>query len=187
MKKLFVVLFFIVISGLAFSDDLPTFMVETNAGYAIGVNLDNAMQTDAKLYYSFKRFGFAAEAGALTSTDNSAFHMFLGPMFYFINTDKWRVPLVVGFDLITQDTTFFGVGATVSLHRRLSNFFYTGLNLGISYAFDNPYEEITGYKTTVTKFDDGTTKSQTAPVLENKSHPGTYMYFKPSLVVGLQF
>ena len=44
MKKLFLTVFFITISGFAFSqDNLPVFIVEVNTGYAVGVNVDSSM------------------------------------------------------------------------------------------------------------------------------------------------
>lgn len=170
-----------------FSDDLPAFMVELNAGYSLGINLNNATQADIRLYYSFEKFGFTIEAGGLFSTDYSAFHLFLAPIYYFINNDKWRLPLAVGLDFINDKTYFIGIGSFIAIHYRLTKYIYTGFNLGVTYAFNNIYEELTGYKKTITNFDDGTSKTQTTPIYEIKDHYVNNFYFKPSLIIGLQF
>jgi hypothetical protein len=189
MKKLFFLLLFSTTSFIVFSqnNDLPAFMLELNTGYSVGINLDNAVQIDIKLIYSFERFGFAVEAGSLFSTDYSAFHLFLAPIYYFINADKWRLPLAVGLDFINDKTSYIGIGGVIAIHYRLAKYIYTGFNIGITYAFNNIYDELTGYKTTVTNFDDGTSKTQTTPIYESKNHYGNNFYIKPSLVIGLQF
>jgi len=191
MKKLLFALLFIAVSGYIFAENLPAFMVETNVGYAVGVNLNNAMQIDTRLYYSFERFGFAIEAGSLFTTDYSVFHLFLGPMYYFINNEKWRLPIILGFDFMKNETDYLGAGAVIALHYRFTKYFYTGVNLGITYAFDNIYDEITGYKTEAYTYIDGSGNPQlgkrNVPVMESKHHYGNNFYFKPSLVIGLQF
>jgi hypothetical protein len=41
MKKLIFILFFIVsISNYTFSENLPAFLIESNTGYSIGINID---------------------------------------------------------------------------------------------------------------------------------------------------
>ena len=173
------------------SNNLPAFLVEANAGYAFGVNLDSAMQIDAKLMYTFQRFGFAVEAGSIFTPDKTSFHVFLGPMVFLINTENWRVPLALGFDLYHGETLYYGVGGFASVHRRLFNHFYIGLNLGVTYAFNNVYDELTGYETKKEVVDDGTGNAifvdRTIPVFKSKNHYGDYFYFRPSLVIGLQF
>jgi hypothetical protein len=189
MKRLFLLLSIIFISAYAFSENFntPAFMVEVNGGYAVGVNLDNAGYFDTRLYYPFGKFGLAFEAGGLFADNSSMLHFLIGPMVYFFNNNKWRVPLILGFDIMNGKTGYFGVGIIAAVHRSFTDHFYMGFNIGITYAFDNIYEEITGYRTTTTRFDDGTSKTQTTPVLENRSHYGNYVYFKPSLVIGFQY
>jgi hypothetical protein len=189
MKSFFFSLLFIISSLAIFpqENELPSFLAELSTGYAVGIGLDNAFNFDIKFMYPYKRFGFAIEAGGLFTSSGPAFHTLLGPMILIVNTPKWRVPLIFGGDMILRDTTYFGVGGILSVHRRLSNIIYFGASFEVTYAFANLYDELTGYKTNVTKFDDGTSKTQTVPVFENKSHFENNFYLKPSLLMGLQF
>jgi hypothetical protein len=192
MKKILLTLTLsFIMSGLSFSEDLPTFMIEVGNGYNVGVNLENAYQLDARLYYPIFRFGVVLEAGGIIQ-ENSLFHFFIAPMYLIINTSKWRVPVAVGFDLMGgKNNIYYGIGAMAAVHYSFTKNFYAGLNLGVSYAFDNRYEEITGYKTEKITVDDGTGNAifvdRTVPILETKSHFDSYIYFKPSVVIGLQF
>ena len=166
-------------------------MSKANAGYAIGINLDNATQIDLKIMYPYQRFGFALEAGTILTPNKASTHVFLGPMIFFINNENWRVPLALGFDLIHGKTLYYGVGGFLSVHRRLVNHFYAGLNLGITYAFNNVYDELTGYQNKKEIVDDGTGNAvfvdRTVPIFERKNHYGSYIYFRPSFLIGLQF
>jgi hypothetical protein len=188
MKRAIIISFllFITCSVFSYTDELPAFMIETDTGYATGINLDNAVHVDIKLLYPYTRFGFVIEAGGLFSAEHSIFHSFLGPMVFIVNNANWRIPLALGVDILMADTAYFGVGSILSVHRRLSNYIYTGLNFEFIYAFDNIYRELTGYETTVIRFDDGTTKTQTVPKFESKNHIGNNFYFKPSILIGLQ-
>ena len=127
------------------SNNLPSLLVEANAGYALGINLDNAMQIDAKLMYPFQRLGFAIEVGAVLTPDKTTAHVFLGPMLFLLNNEKWRIPIALGFNLLNGESFRYGIGGFISLHRRLLNHLYVGFNLGISYAFVQNYTEVIGY------------------------------------------
>lgn len=197
-KSIFLFLFFIIACAVfAQENNLPVFMVEFNTGYAAGINLDNAIHLDAKITYPFQKFGFVLEAGSLFTPDKPSFHFFLGPMYFFINDKNWRVPLAIGFDLVNGETLYLGLGSIISVHRRLTKHIYTGLNLRITYAFNNEYEEVTGYKDAAIGVDkngdkiypigsDGT-PVLLSPIRERKSHWGSYVYVKPSILIGLQF
>ena len=187
-KTVFVVLFCLVSTGIfCLDNDLPDLLFEVNAGYAFGVNMDNAVHFDTRLWYPYERFGLTVGIGGLFSQGYSAFHFFVGPMMYIINNKTWRVPLALGFDIISNDTSYLGSGVVLSAHRRLTDCIYVGFNLEFTYAFNHRYAELTGYRTTEIKFDDGTTKTQTTPIVENKNHYGNNFYFKPSVLFGLQF
>jgi len=187
MKKIILLFLFFIISYTAFSqsDELPAFMIEINAGYAIGINLNNTIPVNVKLIYSYERFGFVAEAGGLFS-DSSFFHLFLGPMIYVINIPKWRIPIALGFDIFHGESLYYGIGSIFSAHYRLTNNLYVGLNIGITYAFNNVYEEFVEYRTITTIYNE-TTLTQTVPVYESKNHFGSSIYIKPSLSIGMQF
>jgi hypothetical protein len=188
MKRIVILFLCFLVPFIAFTqnDDLPVFMTEINSGYAAGINLDNLIFLDVKIIYPYEKFGFVIEAGSMFTPDSSTIHVFLGPMMFLLNNSKWRVPLALGLDYFHGDTLYYGLGGIISLHHRLTNYFYAGLNLAITYAFNNVYDELTGYRTIVTTFDDGTTKTQTVPVIERKDHYGSYIYFKPSILVGIQ-
>ena len=191
MKKLiFTLSIVLTISSYAFSLDTPVFMAEANTGYAIGVNAASSMQFDIRLIYPLNKFGFIAEAGSTISDINST-HLFIGPAFFFINNAQWNMPLALGFEYYHGETLFYGIGASLSVRRNLTNNFYAGLNLGITYAFNNVYDELTGYRTSREVVDDGTSNAvfinRTVPIFEKKDHYGSYLYFKPSLLIGLQY
>jgi len=173
------------------TDTPPFFMVESSAGYALGVNLDNAAFFGLRLIYPFERFGFIIEGGGMFSQGESAFHFFLGPMVYIVNAPQWRVLLSLGLDIVGRETTILGVGSTLSFHRRLGNLLYAGVNLGIVYAFNHIYEVRTGYRTSRVIEDDGAGNPvfayRTIPVYENRSHFGNRFHFRPSLLIGMQF
>ena len=193
MKNIFILLVFFIASFSVFSqdNDPPAFMVESDVGYAVGINLNNAVFFDVKLIYPYKRFGFVVEAGGLFFPGNKIFHVFLGPLIFFMNSTKWRMPLVIGMDYISGETAYFGIGSIFSAHRRLTKYLYAGLNLEITYAFINSSEELTGYKTEKVVVDDGTGNAvfaeKTVPIYETKQHYGNNLYFKPSALIGLQF
>jgi hypothetical protein len=166
-------------------------MIEADAGYAIGINLNNAAFSDIRYFTSFDRFGFVLQAGSFFSQETIAYHIFLGPMMNLIKTPKWRVPLALGIDIIGENSHYFGIGSLIAVQYAFTNRFYVGFNLGITYAFNNIYDEITGYRTNKTVGqDDGGNDiiiTQTVPVMESKNHYGNRFYFKPSLVIGIQF
>ena len=173
------------------TDTPPFFMVESSAGYALGVNLDNAAFFGVRLIYPFERFGLIVEAGRMFPQNSSAFHFFLGPMMYFVNDPQLRVLLSLGLDIMGGETTVLGIGSTLSIHRRLGNFLYAGINLGIVYAFNHIYEVRTGYRTNrVIEADSAGNPVfayRTVPVYENKNHFGNRFHFRPSLLIGMQF
>jgi hypothetical protein len=195
MKKKAFLFLFLVISVTVFSQshDLTAFMVEATTGYALGINVDSAMQLSIKIMYPFERFGVALEAGTILTPDKASFHVFLGPMMFFINNENWRIPLAIGFDLFDGETLYYGIGGFISIHRKLTNHFYAGVNLGITYAFNNVYDELTGHRTerVVTEYPAGSGNAvfmdREIPIFERKNHWGSYIYLKPSLLIGFQY
>jgi hypothetical protein len=191
MKKLIFLILFLIVSYTSFSHEDITFMTEINTGYAVGINLDNSVFLDARLSYLYKMVGFTVEFGSLFTPDKFSFHTFLGPMISIVNNEKWRVPLTIGFDLFYGKTLYYGIGSSFSLHYKLTKNFYVGINLGITYAFNNVYDEITGYKTNKEVDDDGTGNAifveRTVPIIESINHYGSYIYIKPSILIGFQF
>ena len=163
-----------------------TFMVEPNIGYAIGINLESSLQIDVKLMYPFQKFGFAIEAGTILTQEKAHIHVFLGPMMFLYNNNNWRIPVSLGINLFNGKTLYFGFGGFVSAHYKLTKNIYTGFNLGISYAFNNVYDEFTGFRTETVKYNEGTL-TRDVPVYERKDHYGSYIYIKPSLMIGFQF
>ena len=193
MKKIVILIIFTITSFTVFSqsNNLLSFMIETNVGYAIGINLDNAVLVDAKIMYPVERFGVALEAGSIFTPDEASFRFFIGPMLFLINNENWRVPIVLGFDLFHGETLYYGIGGFVSVHRRLTKHIYAGINLGITYAWNNVYDVLTGYETKKEVVDDGTGNAvfvdRQVPVFESKNHRGNYIYIRPSIAIGLQF
>jgi hypothetical protein len=188
MKKILFLFLFSIISHVIFSqnNDLPAFMFEANTGYAVGVNLDSAMNIDAKLMYSFQKFGLILEGGSLLTPEKASLHLYIAPTIFLINNEKWRVPIALGFDLIDGKTQYYGIGGILSAHRSLAKNIYAGVNLGLTYAFDNRYDEYIGDETKTVRYNEGTL-TQTVPVYQSKSHYGSYIYIKPSLSIGIQF
>jgi len=193
MKKVVFLLCLILITHIAFSQtsELPFIMIEAETGYAVGISLDNAAFFDARFFTAFNRFGFVLQAGMFFNKETLNYHIFLGPVFYILNTSKWRLPLAVGLDVFGDKASYLGIGGLISLQYAFTKRFYAGLNLGITYAFNYIYEEVTGYRTDRIIVDDGSGNAvftdRTVPIYENKNHYGSYFYFKPSLAVGLQF
>jgi len=191
MKKIFVLLVFSIVPFIAFSQE-PTIMVETNAGYSVGINLENNYQLDIKLYYPINRFGLIVEVGSLFPQNDGYFHFFIAPMYFIINTEKWRVPVAIGFDVMGgKNNLYYGIGGSVAAHYSVTRNFYAGINLGIAYAFDNRHQDITGYRTEKVVVDDSTGNAvfidRNVPVFETKSHFGSYIFLKPSIAIGFQF
>jgi hypothetical protein len=136
--------------------------------------------------YSFQKFGVVLEGGSLLASEKAALHFFLAPAYYFVNTEKLRIPLAIGFDLYNGNTMYYGIGSILSAHYRLAKNFYIGANFGITYAFNNVYDEFVGLETKTVKYKEGTF-TQEVPVYESKSHFGSNFFLRPSLVIGLQF
>ena len=169
-------------------------MAEVNAGYSIGINLDSAIEINIKAIYplqTFQKFGLILEAGGLLTPDEFTFHLFAAPYYTIINNENWRVPIALGFELYHGKSLYYGIGGNISLHRRLTKNIYVGVNLGLTYAFDNIYNEFIGYDIKKEIIDDGTGNAMFAdrpvPVYERKNHYGSYIYIKPSLTIGFQF
>ena len=190
-KIIFIILFFSISCAVFTQENIPTFMFETNVGYAVGVNLDNALCFDVRITYPYEKFGFVLEAGSIFTPNKNSFHVFIGPMMFLLDNEKWRIPLSLGFDFFQGETSYYGIGSIISGNFKFTKNLYAGLNLGIAFAFNNIYTEITGYKTSKEVVDDGTGNAvfveRTTPILENKDHWGIYIYFKPSALIGLQF
>jgi hypothetical protein len=187
MKKLSFILFLVFLTTFCFADELPVFMVEINSGYATGINLNNAALCEIRLLYPYKRFGFAIGAGGIFAHKYKAFQGVLGPMFLFINNDKWRLPLIIGGSILSTTTDYFGISGILAVHYRLQKNIYIGTSIDVSYYFNNMYKEYVGDQKTITRFDDGTTKTQTVPIMQNTNHYGNSFYIKPSMVLGLQY
>ena len=189
----FSIIFFFIITFSIFSqeDNLPVIMAEFNTGYAVGINTDSGVELGVKLMYPFLKSGVLFELGGIFTPDKPTFHFFIGPMFFIYINDAWRVPVTFGFVLLNGKTLYYGVGGIVSVHRKLTKNIYAGLNIGITYAFNNVYDEITGYKTEKVIADDGTGNAiyidREVPIIERLDHWGSYIYIRPSLSIGLQF
>jgi len=127
MKKIIIAISLISIStGYVFSE-IPAFMIEANAGYSIGINLNNATQIDMRLYYPFENFGLLLEGGIIIAEDNNYAHALLAPMYMIVNTSKWRVPVAVGIDLIMgKKNLIYGIGAITAVHYAFAESFYVG-------------------------------------------------------------
>ena len=192
MKKLFFVLSIVFILSVSAFSETPNFIIEVSNAYAVGINLNNAYQLNARLYYPFGRFGLVLEAGNIFIQDNNLFNFFIAPVFFIIDTEKWRMPVAVGFDLMRgQNNFYYGIGGMVAAHYSFAKNFYVGVDLGITYAFDNKYDELTGHRTEAYTYVDNNGQPQLGtrdvPIFENKSHFGNYIYFKPSITIGFQF
>jgi len=187
-KSIFIVVFIIIShTGFSQSNELPAFLIEANAGYAIGFTLDNTVPINLKLtYLLLGKYGLMLEAGCLLTSDQIYFNGFIGPVVFFYINEKWRVPVSIGLAVIDGNTFYYGIGSTASIHYIFNKHFFMGINLGVTYAFNNVYEELTGYKTITTTYNEGTF-TQTVPVYEKKNHLGNYIYLKPLLLIGLQF
>ncbi|MCL2181021.1 MAG: hypothetical protein FWB83_07825 [Treponema sp.] len=198
MKKFIIFSLFLIISHTAFSqnDTQPVFIIEANAGYSIGINTDSAIQFDVKFIYPYHRFGIILEVGGFFIPDNITFHCFLGPMYKIIDNNKWRLPVALGLEFYQGKTLFYGIGGIISAHYLFSKHFYVGLNIGITYAFNNVYEEITGYRDASIGVDGSGNKVYPigpggapilqTPIRERKDHYGNYFFIKPSFLIGVQ-
>jgi hypothetical protein len=62
-------------------------MIETNAGYAIGVDLDSAIEINVRLICPLQRFGVILEGGILLTPEKNSDHIFIAPMMFIINTE----------------------------------------------------------------------------------------------------
>jgi len=187
MKRLLLTIFILNISIFAFSQDLPSFLIEANAGYALGINIDSAIQIGLKLTYPIEKFGFSVEAEIMLNSEKISFQSSLvGFVVFFYIKEKWRIPVTIGFEINNGNTFYYGIGGVISAHYMLTKSFFVGLNIGITYFINNVYDELTGYKTNTIIYNEGIF-TQTVPVFEKKNHWGSYIQIRPSILVGLQF
>lgn len=191
MRKTATFVFLLLVSVPMFSqpgdflDFMPDYMHEAGAGYASGMEPENAVFSDAGLRYPFGRLGLVVQAGGLFNQDSAMFHLYLGPMLCIVSNPEWRLLLDLGLDLMAGRSYWVGFGTSVSAHRSLSENLYVGVNLGVVYAFNHMYREETGQYTY--EFDSNTGGSNEVPVTENRNHSVNRFLFKPSIVLGLQF
>ena len=195
MKKFVVVIALIAIANPLFSkiNESPAFMIESGAGYAVGINLDNAAFFGIRLIYPFERFGFVVETNGMLVQGNLFSHIFIGPMMYFVNSPQWRILLNLGLDVKGRGTTILGIGSTISAHRKLGRALYAGFNLGVVYAFSHIHEVQAGYRTdrVLVEYPPNSGNAifidRVIPIYETRNHFGNRLQFRPSLSIGLQF
>ncbi|MDR0554641.1 MAG: hypothetical protein LBG76_07575 [Treponema sp.] len=186
-------------SAFGLDNEMPSVLIETNVGYAIGVNLPHAMPVELKLVYPISRFGFTVEGGASFFYEEApGYHLFLGPTFFVINNPKIRAPISIGLDIVgNKNNSYWGIGGLVSFNYSIRKNIYVGINLEINYDFNNPYEETVGYKDAAIGIDQEGKKIYLLDphgdpikytlVKENKNHLGNNLYIKPTLGIGWQF
>ena len=204
MKRIFITLVLLFFVFKAFSQEFkePAFIIELNAGYAIGIDLPNVIPIEIKLVYPVNRFGLTIESGALLG-DNVGFHFFIGPTFFVMNNYRIRVPLSLGFDInVMNKSTYYGIGTIVSFNYFFHKNMFLGLNLSLNYNFNNPYKEvvrietkdasigidpITGNKIYPMDKDGNPIYEIHTPIMENRNHFGKYIHIKPTISMGFQF
>ena len=193
MKKLILtlsIILFVSVTSFSQENDIPIVMTEVCAGYAVGVDLNNAGFFDIKFIYPYKGFGFTLEGGGMFAKDEKLIHAFIGPML-LINIQKLRIPISIGGDIIWGKSTYLGIGGIVALHYSFNKSLYAGVNFEVTYVMNIRYEEIVGSKTEPKIEDDGAgnpiVKYYTVPIKEMKNHYGKNWYFKPSIIIGYQY
>jgi hypothetical protein len=204
MKKMFFILLFILSVSSIFSldDEIPSVLIELNSGYAFGENVDNAIPIEFKLVYPYTRFGITVEGGTLLHSGSTGVHFFIGPTLFIINNPKIRFPISLGFDLLAQNTIYYGLGGIISFNYSLTKNIYVGINTEVNYYFNTPYKEvvridvndasvgidpITGNKIYPIDKDGNPIYYTYTPIKENKNHFGTYIHIKPTMAIGIQF
>jgi len=186
--KFFVVISLVFITNIfAQENETPAFLIELNTGYAIGINMPSSVPIEIKMVYPYNRFGFTIETGILLA-DNIGFHLFLGPTIFILNNPKIRIPVSLGFDIAILDKNkfYYGIGGIISFNYSLNKNIYCGFNLEINYNFNNPYNEIVGYKDAAIGMDENGNKIYPIdregnpvlymPILENRDHFGNNIY-----------
>ena len=148
MKSKLIIFFLLIFAVNAYTQEYetPYFMVELNSGYAIGVDFPNAIPVEIKFTtYTYKNFGFTAQAGVLLEDDIS-FHSYFGPVFFIINNSKMRLPVSLGLDvfLLNGNESYLGLGAAVSYQYVIFKNLYIGINVSVSYNFIGTEYEIKG-------------------------------------------
>jgi len=203
MKKIILIVLFIICINNLFSQESgkPGILIELNTGYAIGINLPNAVPVKIKLVYPFMHFGLTFEGGILFDEDNGS-QLFFGPAFFIINNPRIRVPISLGLDLCTiNKSNYYGIGGIISFNYVFKKNMYFGANLSINYYLNNLYEEVTGYRDAaigVVIGDDGNqyilypmdnngNPIKIRPIMEKKNHFGNYIHIKPTVSIGFQF
>jgi len=174
MKKIFLVFIILFLSGFAYSQDPLSIFVETSAGYSIGINIDGAFQMDLRMTTLLGKYGLMFEYGGAFSPGNPSFHLYLGPAMLVYSNGNWKIPLSIGFDIFSGNTIYYGFGAAASAQYKFSKYFYTGFNFGITYAFNNVINEVIAI-------------SSQGPKIVKKDRFGSYVYLRPSIVIGAQF
>lgn len=201
MKRTFLGLLLIFGSVAVFGldNETPSVLIEANSGYAIGVNLPNAVPVELKLVYPFSRFGFTVELGPLFLHEKAVgYHTFFGPTLFMINNSKIRVSLSLGPDMMGNKTkSYYGIGGLVSFNYSLTKNVYIGVNFEANYDFLTQEEEITGYEDAAIGVDENGNKVypidnhgnpvKLTPVTKNKNVIGNNIYIKPTIGIGWQF
>jgi hypothetical protein len=179
-------------------NELPSVLFEINTGYSLGIDLPGAVPLEAKLVYPFNWFGFTIEGGALFF-DDIGYHLLLGPTFFVINNVKMRLPITLGFNITgtNKNNSYYGIGGIASFNYVITKNMYFGINLEINYNFNNPYEEIAGYRDAAIGVDEegnkiyplgpGNQPIKFMPMMETKDHFGNYIHIKPTIGIGMQF
>jgi hypothetical protein len=207
MKKIILLVMVTVFhhSTFGLENETPSFLMEVNTGFAAGIEMPGFVPAAIKFVYPYARFGFTMEAGGLFSNEKRAFNLFLGPAFFVVNNPKIRMPVSLGFNLLLGEGkkgTYYGIGGIFSVNYSLTRNIYAGINIGIDYNFDNPYEEVvrinrkdaaigidptTGNKIYPVDKDGNPVYETNTPVKENRNHIGNYVYIKPTIAVGVQY
>jgi len=178
MKEKLILIFLLAFAANAYCQDYqtPYFMAELNSGYALGFDFPNAIPVEIKFTtYTYKNFGFTAQAGVLTG-DNISFHTFFGPAFFIINNSKMRLPVSIGIDLFLKDgnESYLGFGGIISYQYVITKNIYIGINVSASCNFIGTENKITGVN------------SNGSPVIESNIIFKNNFYIKPSIGIGFQ-
>jgi len=140
MKNKLIVILMLSLAACVYAQDYetPAVMIEVNSGYALGIiNYQDAIPVEIKFTtYTYKSFGFTAEAGVLLG-DNISFHSFFGPTFFIINSARIRLPLSLGLDVFLKDgnEAYLGAAGILSFHFVILKNLYAGINVSANYSF----------------------------------------------------
>lgn len=174
----------------SYGDGKPLILYELGSGYGIGINMAGSVPLEIRMTVPLSNWGYML-FGGVDFGKNIGGHGFIGATYFFINNSAMRLPVSLGFTISGNKKNFYlGLSSLVSYHYIFAKNVYAGINLEITYNFNDRYTVIDGNGDGMaTNGVDGSGNPITtfpSPETKAANHWGSYVTIKPTICIGYE-